>query len=594
MTPDPTGHPEAHEPDTPWPDGNGGEEGERGGAPGTRGVVAGADPHPIDPTGAPAALDGAALAPIAESEEPKLLGKAVGHGMSWIFAGTVLSKLAAFVTQFVLGWLLIDKDFGLYMTSLAVAGMVGVFRDGGVREFIVQRGEREYEGLIGPVFWMGLALSVACGLVLAAASPAVAWFYEEPRLVAMLLVIAASIPVSTPASIMQCKLRIQMRFADLSRITIVSALVRSAATIGFAAALPEEHGALAFVLPLIVIALFEWGWTYRLVRERPWKRPAEPGRWWGLFKQTKWLVLSALSGIVLDFGPFAVAGRIIDQKIVGQFAFANQWVAQIGVLLSFNFQQVLFPTLTRLGDQPERLREASLRALRALMLAGSVSSVGLAVVAAPMESFLWGGKWAKAVGALQVLGVIFPFRVTFGLTAAIMLAGGHFKRYFWLTLMEGTGICIGAGIGAAVFGNATGIAACAGGAMALGRLVVTMILLGGLGVPIARVVGAFMSWWLLAVGAGAAAIGVDRWLAVGDRVTPWAAARLPERRIAGIEAARLSTMAGDMAEGLLLGGVCGVVFLVGARLLMPGQLVDALNVAPGRIARPVKRLLRLR
>ncbi|HYE01663.1 MAG TPA: oligosaccharide flippase family protein [Phycisphaerales bacterium] len=512
------------------------------------------------------------------------LGQSVGRGLSWMVAGTLLAKGAAFLTQVVLGWMLSQGDFGVYGTALAVSGLVGIFRDGGVREYLVQRGAAEYRALLGPVFWLAVTLSLATGAVLAACSPLLARLYGDDRLVALLLVIAASLPLSTPAAVLQTRLRVELRFGVLSRIAVVSSALRAGLTILLALL---GFGPMSFVLPLFGIALYEGVAAYAATRDRPWRLPARVRTWGGLLARTKWLVFSSLAGIVLDFGAFAVLALIVDEGVVGVFYFALNLVAQVGVLLSFNVQQVLFPALARLGDEPDRLREASLRALRALMLAGSAVSLLLAAVADPLEAFLWQGRWEAAVPAIQVLGVLFPFRVSFGLTAAVMLAEGRFRRYSVLTLLEGLAITAGAAVAAALVGSATTIALGAGLVMAAGRAAVTGIELGRLGAPPPRTAAAMAPWWLLALGSAAVALLLDR--AAG----PGLEALLPSGSPGGGRAPLLALLAVQAVRGSLIAAAFLALFAGGARLLLPGPLADALAVGPARAARVARRALRL-
>ncbi|MCC6675706.1 MAG: oligosaccharide flippase family protein [Phycisphaerales bacterium] len=512
------------------------------------------------------------------------MGQSVGRGMGWMAFSTVAIKALAFVAQIVLGWLLSKGDFGLYSTALAVAGIVTAFRDGGVRDLLVQRGAASYERLVGPVYWMAFTINSAAALALCLAAPAIAAFYDMP-LTPMLVVIGLSLPLGTPAAILQCKLRMQLRFGVLSRIQIGSALVRNVGTIVLAAP-PFSLGPLAFVLPLILIAIYEGVASYLAARERPWKRRAEPRQWGGLFLATRWLIFATLANIMFDFGPFAVLGAMVSEQVVGVYFFAWQITAQIGVLLSSNVQQVLFPALARMEGNRVRMAHGSLRALRALMLVGGYMSLCLAAVMGPLESVLWHGRWAEAVPGVQILGFFFPMRITFGLCAAVMLAEGRFKGLSFLTLYEGIGITIAAAIAGWTDGSATAVAWWTGGAMALGRLIGTMYVMGSMGVGPGRVLRAILPPWVLATGAAALAVGVDDFLNLGVAARSALAG-------AGLGPA-METIVADGLRVAVIGAVCTAAFAVGARVIIPTRLREAIAVGPKRIGAKVERLLLLK
>lgn len=515
---------------------------------------------------------------------PAAMGQSVGRGMGWMAFSTVAIKLLAFIAQIVLGWLLSQGDFGLYSTALAVAGIVTAFRDGGVRDLLVQRGETGYSALVGPVFWMAMAINAAAGLVLCLAAPAVSAFYGKP-LTWLLIVIGLSLPLGTPAAILQTKLRMQLRFGALSRIQIGSALVRNLGTIILAAP-PFSAGPLAFVLPLIFIALYEGIASYLAVRERPWQKPAEARTWGYLFISTRWLIFGTLANILFDLGPFAVLGAMVSEQVVGVYFFASQITAQIGILLSANVQQVLFPTLARMDGDRARMAQAALRTLRALMLVGGYLCLCLSAVMAPLESLLWHGKWAEAVPAVQILGFFFPLRITYGLCAALMLAEGRFKGLSILTLYEGLGITIAAAIAAWSGGTPTSIAWWTGAQLAMGRLVATMYIMDSVGVGPGRVLRAILPPWVLAAAAAVLAVGVDHYARIGDL----------GRSLAGPLglSPRLEVILVDGLRVAVIGTVCSLAFAVAARLIIPTRLREAIAVGPRRIGAKIERLLLLK
>lgn len=520
------------------------------------------------------------------------MGRTVGHGMGWMVLGTVLAKGAAFVSQIVLGIILLPEQFGVYFTALSIAGFVQVVRDGGVREVLVQRGASEYDELAGPVFWLAAAMNTGAGLLLAGLAPLLSRVYDQP-LTPLLLVIALSLPLSTPAAVQQCRLRIDLRFGVLSRIQMVSALTRHASTIAFALA---GLGSRSFVLPLLLVAVVEGVWSFWATRQHraPWLRAPRISIWGRLLRTGGWMVFQTLANILLDVGAFAVLGLLIsDTAIVGVYGFAYNWIAQIGVLLSYNMQQVLFPALTRIAAEPARFRDAAVRALRALMLVGAISCLGLAAVMDPLENLLWHDKWDQAVLPVMILGVFFAFRVSFGLCAAVLMARARFRALSFVTLFEGLGVVGGAALGAWIHGSAAGIALWTGAALAIGRLAGTGIVLGRIGVSFPGVLAAFLPAWLLATLAAAGAVGAERLLGLGALLeSAWPAESAREllgSRFGGY--AHLAFVQGPRLA--FLGGVCSLAFFAAARLVIPRQLSDTISALPGRLGRPLGRMLRI-
>jgi PST family polysaccharide transporter len=511
---------------------------------------------------------------------------------------TVVGKLATFVAQIVLGWLLSDGDFGVYATAIAVAGFVMLFRDGGVRELLIQRGQAHYDRLVGPVFGMAVSINLVTSVALALlAGPISHAFTQTPedaaRLKPLLWIIAASLPLGTPAAILQARLRMNLQFGVLSRIQIVSSILRQASTVGFALA---GLGPLSFVLPLIACALYEGFASWRATRETPWSRSWSPGQWPALFATTIWLCFGSVSNFMLDMGDQAVISLFVPSQTVGTYYFAVMIMAQLGVLMSYNLQLVLMPALTRLKDNPDRLREALLKSLRVLMIVAAPGCLGLAVLMEPVERVLWHGKWAAAVLVVQIFGIFYPLRITFGATTALMQSQGRFRAWSLKTFLEGLCFMGGAAIGAVVgerglipgLNHAAHIALGVGVGMLISRTLVLSLSLASVGATFRQRVMCVVPAWVLAVAVAGlcwaadagfispTALAAQAWLVDHAKLHP----RLSESLVQVVRAAGLFML------------YCSL-YLPAARMLLPGHLREVLESVPARLRPRLARIVRL-
>jgi O-antigen/teichoic acid export membrane protein len=519
------------------------------------------------------AMDGGASTPAVTTTSPAL-GQAAGAGLTWMVGVMVLNKLLTFVAQWVLGLKLSSKEFSLYATATAVAGFTMICREAGMRELLVQRGPNEYERLAGPAFWLAVAYNVIVAVVMVGVGWALGAYRGEPALAWMLWVMAVALPIGTMGGILQNKLRLDMQFRVFSLKAAMSNLARQLSSIAFAMA---GFGAMSFAWPVLVCAFVESIGGYTATRDKIWKRRAEPRTWPGLLRDSKWLMFASIAAFSQDYGPFLILSPImhVPDDVNGVFFFAFMITGQVGVLLGWSVILVLVPVLTRLNNEPERQTGAAIRALRTLMLVASIACLGLASVMAPLEGVLWRGKWGAAVAPVVIMGLFFPWRVTFGLTSSLMMAQGRFKRYAWLTLVEGVGFTLACGLGALVEQSAIAIA-WAGGAWLCGsRVVLNIWLFRDLGVSPWGVCKATLPPWLVAIVAAACGIAADRWLGAplsGGLPTRW----------------------GDLVRVAIAGGVCGVTFLMLTRAFLGAALRDALAVTPARVRPLAARLVGIR
>jgi len=85
------------------------------------------------------------------------------------------------VYTIVMARLLVPQDFGVVAIATTVIGVLRVFKDTGPSTATVQR-NRISHAQVSNLFWINVAASALLSLLVAVGTPAIAWFYGEPRL----------------------------------------------------------------------------------------------------------------------------------------------------------------------------------------------------------------------------------------------------------------------------------------------------------------------------------------------------------------------------------------------------------------------------
>jgi PST family polysaccharide transporter len=141
---------------------------------------------------------------------------------------TMLGQASRFVIQtastVVLARLLSPKDYGLVAMVTAVTGFMMIFKDLGLSTATVQKAQTNHQQ-ISTLFWINVAISTIAMLVTAALAPALAWFYNEPRLTWIGLALSTSFLFVGLSVQHQALLRRQMRFTAIVTRDIASMLI---------------------------------------------------------------------------------------------------------------------------------------------------------------------------------------------------------------------------------------------------------------------------------------------------------------------------------------------------------------------------------
>lgn len=554
------------------------------------------DQNPIDPHSGPAkpAMHGP-------------LGRTVGGGVAWMFACTIISKLATTVAQAFLGWWLLPKHFSSFAYATAAAGFLMLAKDASVPNWIVQKGAGDHDKNAGPGFFLALTYNVLCALVMVAlARPLATYWFEDESVARMLMVIAISLPISTIGAMSQAKLRSQMRFKSLTIILTFSGIIRQIATIALAWGGFNE---LSLSLPIVITSVYEAIAGFIVTRDQPWRLPPQLERWRAIFGETWYLTQSTIANFATDWGPYLVLPFFMfdeeGKRQTGFYFWGYLLLGQIAALLSNNLFVIFLPVLTRLREEPARLADAYLRALRTLMLASCFSCVLLAAMISPLEHLVWRGKWAATTEAVVLLAIFFPWKASFGLTSATFMAIGSFRRYSFCTWYEAILLMCAAVFAGKYHPFASEIVLYTGMALLIGRAVVMIVLMKTLRQKSRALVRATAPAWITSLVAGAAGVAAERLCDVG----PWVLSHIPLGAFLD-EYGPLQQVAGDIVRPLgtaqfiatsvidsircaIAGGTCIIVGGGLARLFLSADLQDAIGQAPSKLRAPVRTLLLL-
>lgn len=379
------------------------------------------------------------------------LGGAAARGVAWTALFSGVGQVAGFVATPILTRTLTPSDFGLIGMVTVFAGFAQLFAGLGLNAAVVQSKSLDSVQL-SSVFWTNLALGAGVAGALAVAAPAVAWFYDEPRLVDLTIVIAAALVVSPLGAIHDGLLRRGMRFRALGVVESSSALVGAGSSVGLALA-----GMGVWSLALGPLA----GAVWRVA---------------GLAVTTRWTPRLEYSWVgvrdLLAFGANLSAARVLnyfsrsaDNLIVGKVAGAEVLgvygrayglmrlpLSRLGTAIS----GVMFPALSRMQGDDKRVESAYLKGQRVCCFVVMPVAVGLAVTADPVVRLYFGPGWTAVTPLVRVLGIA-VFLQPIGLSNGwLFLSQGRADLQVRWQLLASTVTLAGFAVGA--FWGALGVA----------------------------------------------------------------------------------------------------------------------------------------
>jgi PST family polysaccharide transporter len=322
-------------------------------------------------------------------------------GIGWTALGRVLTQVASFGLSVLLARLLTPADFGLLGITTVFTGFAALFAEMGFSAAIVQAREVE-ETHRSSVFWLNVGVGVATTVILAASSPLVAGFFSEPRLRWLMMALSLNFIIGSFSVVQRALLTRAMRFRALATVDTLSVVISGIGAVGLAL---SGWGVWSLVVQGLARAALA---TLLLWVQGGW-HPRLHFRWASVRE------LLGYSAHLLGFNTLNYWVRNVDNLLIGRF-FGS---AELGIYtraystmllpvsqLTGVLGNVMFPALARIQDDAPRVKRAYLQALALIAFVTLPAMFGLAAVAHDFVAAVYGPRWARVAGVLQVLSII--------------------------------------------------------------------------------------------------------------------------------------------------------------------------------------------
>jgi O-antigen/teichoic acid export membrane protein len=342
----------------------------------------------------------------------------------------------------VLARLLEPVDFGLVGMVTAVTGVLAFLREFGLSTASVQRATITEEQM-STLFWINVLVGVLLGLVSLAAAPFVVTFYHEPRLFLVTLALASGFVFNAAGVQHNALLQRRLQFSTLALVEVLSLIASGLVSVVMALRGWGYWALVAWSVTLpLASTIFTWlcaGWV-----------PGRPRRGTGMGSMMRFGGTVTLNSLVIYAGyniDKILLGRFWGAEIAGIYGRAYQLITLPIENLNTSVGAVTFPVLSRVQDDPQRLKSYFLK-VYALVLSATVPvAIVCALFARDLVFVMLGSKWNDAVPVFRLLTpTILAFAIinpTGLLLVSMGMVGRSLKVALVITPLVATGCVIG-------------------------------------------------------------------------------------------------------------------------------------------------------
>lgn len=376
-------------------------------------------------------------------------------GVKWSVIGRIGQNIIVFVIGVVLARLLSPAEFGLLGMIGVIVGFAKIFTELGFGAALIQKKEISQEEL-SSVFWLNLAGGTLLTVLFIVLAPAIARFYQTPELRLITAFISFNFLISSVVIIQNTLLTKEINFKYISYIEILANLIAGSVAIYMAAV---GYGVWSLVAQSLLISVT----TAALMWFFSSWRPSFTFRI-GAIKALLKFSLNHLGNRSMNYW-----ARNLDNLLIGKFlgsgslgVYSKSYAIMLLPLqnVSHVLSRVMFPALSKIQDDREKVRQVFLRITRVIALITFPMMTGLFVVVEPFVLVVFGEQWSGMIPILQVLCLVGMIQSIGTLNGNLYLSQGRADLQFRVGIVLKAVVFIGivTGIKWGVLGVAIGYA----------------------------------------------------------------------------------------------------------------------------------------
>lgn len=307
------------------------------------------------------------------------------QGVSWSVVGRVGKNIIGFVVGVVLARLLSPTEFGLLGMITVITRFANLFTDMGFGAALIQKKEINDREL-SSVFWLNMAGGILLTLIFIALSPVIASFYNEPILQILTIVLSFNFVIQSAVIVQKTQLTRSIDFKSLSIVEVASIFLSGAVGIAFAY---YDYGVWSLVIHAISGSVFI---TVLIWYLSDWRPSAVFDI--GAIKRLLGFSLNLLGDKTINYW-----ARNLDNLLIGKYlgsdplgVYSKSYSIMLLPLQNVSnvISRVMFPALSKIQDDKERVKRIFLRMTRVIALVTFPMMLGLVVVVEPFVITVFG------------------------------------------------------------------------------------------------------------------------------------------------------------------------------------------------------------
>ena len=343
----------------------------------------------------------------------------VVNAVFWLGITKLLGQALSWVLTIYIVRMLSPDDYGLMGMAGVFIGFIILFNELGLGSAIIHK-KNLAENDISNIFWLVFLLNVGLYLLSFIISPLIASFFNEPRLIIIIRVIAINMIISSLGFISYNMLTKEFTFRKRSQAEFIGNLSGGIATFLFVKnglgvwSLVYGSIILTSVTNLLFYLYYPWwpsfSFSFSKIKE--------------MFNFGLKVAIARFLWYVYTNSDSLMAGKLLGKTALGYYSLAFQFASiPLDKIVSL-VSQVAFPAFSEIQEDAERLKSYFMKIIRFIAFVTFPLFCGIFLVADDAVILFLTEKWRPIIIPLKVLCIVSTLRAINAVNVPLVVAKG--------------------------------------------------------------------------------------------------------------------------------------------------------------------------
>ena len=356
---------------------------------------------------------------------------------------TILLGVVEIVSFSIMSRLLSKEDFGYYAAVTAVVAIFACFSDAGIGSAVVQRKDitKRY---IDNAFTLSFLFGSVVAFALFLSSGVLARAITDASMTKPLMLMSVTLLFNCLTSINISLMYRRLQFLRVGMINLVALVVTTIVAIYLAW---KGYGYYAIIAKSIITSALTLVLSFYFAKTR-YSIALDKDIFKQIFGYSGWLMASGLFRNLAHDVDKLLMSRLLSVASLGAYNRPKDFINQISSKLNGIFDTALFPVLSAIQDDHEKIVRAYKQSLYFMNIFAMLLTLGFAINSELLIRIFFGEQWLELKWVTAILSFLMLFNIDGRLADCFLRSLAMTKQQFFFRLLETAITLLGVIVGA--------------------------------------------------------------------------------------------------------------------------------------------------